>query len=152
MQLTRHTDYALRVLIFLALIHEEERVTMSRIEQHFDIPRNHLIKIVQHLARVGYVDTLRGRSGGLRLARDAAAIKIGDVVRDMETSMQSIDCEHPVCPLRGGCRLKGMLNEAVRAFVDTLNRYTLAEVVAQPRAIEHALNFTPRTTDSREPR
>jgi len=143
MQLTRHTDYALRVLIFLALQPKGVRVTMADIEQHFAIPRNHLIKIVQRLGKLGYADTLRGKGGGLRLGRDAAAITIGEVVRDMESTLEMIDCAKPLCPLHPGCRLKGILDEARKAFIDTLSRYTIADVIASPENFEVALGWHP---------
>ena len=141
MQLTRHSDYGLRVLTFLALQPPGQLVTMARIEEHFQIPHNHLIKVVQNLVRKGYVYTLRGRGGGLRLGRDAVTVRVGDVVRDMEFSMELVDCDTPACPLAGRCRLKGMFNEALHAFIDSLNRHTLADVVASPRQIEAALNW-----------
>ena len=150
MQLTRHSDYGLRVLIFLALQPPGRLVTMARIEEHFEIPHNHLIKVVRHLARRGYVYTLRGRGGGLRLGHDADTVRIGDVVRDMEFSMELVDCSTPACPLVGRCRLKGMFNEALQAFIDSLNRHTLADVVANPRRIEAALNWMPRTIAERD--
>lgn len=143
MQLTRHTDYALRVLIFLALQPEQKLVTMADIEQRFAIPRNHLIKIVQRLGRLGYAHTVRGNGGGLRLGRASTAIAVGEVVRDMESTLEIIDCSKPACPLRGDCRLKGMLNEARQAFIDTLNRYTIADAVANPEVLESALNLRP---------
>lgn len=141
MQLTRHTDYALRVLIFLALQPAEKRIIMADIERHFAIPHNHLIKIVHRLARKGYVFTMRGKGGGLRLDRDPATIRLGEVVQDMENTLELIDCESPICPLEGLCRLKGMLNEAGQAFIDALNRHTLADVIASPKQIEAALNW-----------
>ncbi len=143
MQLTRHTDYALRVLIFLALQPDEKLVTMADIERHFDIPHNHLIKIVQRLGKLGYAHTVRGKGGGLRLGRSAVDIRLGEVVRDMENTLELIDCEKPPCPLDGGCRLKGILNEARQAFVDALNRYTLADVMLNPSPIAAALNWPP---------
>ncbi len=141
MQLTRHTDYAMRVLIFLALQPEQELVTMADIEQHFAIPRNHLIKIVQRLGKLGYVHTVRGKGGGLRQGRAASTIRLGEVVRDMENTLELIDCNKPLCPLHHECRLKCMLNEARQAFIDTLNRYTVADVVSSPETLEIALNW-----------
>ena len=145
MQLTRHTDYALRVLIFLALQHNQELVTMTDIEQHFDIPRNHLIKIVQRLGKMGYAQTRRGKGGGLRLGKDAAVIRLGDVVQDMENTLELVDCGKPVCPLHEDCRLKRILNEARQAFISVLNQYTIADVIINPGAIEAALNWPPHS-------
>ncbi len=142
MQLTRHTEYALRVLIFLALQPKQKLITMADIERHFAIPHNHLIKIVQRLARENYVHTVRGKGGGLRLKRDAATIYLGEVVQDMENTLEIIDCEKPICPIHGLCDLmKGMLNKASQAFINTLNRHTLAEITANPKQIAAALNW-----------
>ena len=152
MQLTRHTDYALRVLIFLALQRKQELVTMAEIEQHFDIPRNHLIKIVQRLGRLGYAQTVRGKGGGLRLGKAITAIRIGDVVEDMESTLELIDCHKPVCPINGDCRLKHMLNEARSAFINVLNQYTLADVVRNPQILETALNWPSDTVKETIPR
>ena len=150
MQLTRHTDYALRVLIFLALQPDENLVTMADIERHFVIPRNHLIKIVQRLAKLGYAHTVRGKKGGLRLGRAADSIRIGDVVCDMETTLEIIDCNKPVCPLLGDCRLKGMLDDARRSFIETLNRYTLSDIITNPQSFESVLNWHPERTPREE--
>lgn len=147
MQLTRHTEYALRVLIFLALQPKQKLIIMADIERHFVIPHNHLIKIVQRLAREDYVHTVRGKGGGLRLKRDAATIHLGEVVQDMENTLESIDCEKPICPIHGLCDLKGMLNEASQAFIDTLNRHTLAEVIVNPKQIAAALNWVQSPPD-----
>lgn len=141
MQLTRHTDYALRVLIFLALQPDEALVTMADIERHFAIPHNHLIKIVQRMGKLGYAHTVRGKGGGLRLGRAANHIRLGDVVRDMESTLELFDCSTPPCALDGSCRLKGILNEAHQAFIDVLDRYTLADVMANPSSIAAALNW-----------
>lgn len=141
MQLTRHTDYALRVLIFLALQPENKLVTMADIERHFAIPHNHLIKIVQRLGKKGYAHTVRGKGGGLRLGRDAAGIHLGEVVLDMENNLELVDCYKPACPLSGNCHLKCIINEARQAFIDVLNRYTLADITANPGSIEVMLNW-----------
>ncbi|MFO7592520.1 MAG: Rrf2 family transcriptional regulator [Pseudomonadota bacterium] len=141
MQLTRHTDYALRVLIFLALQPDKQLVTMADIERHFVIPRNHLIKIVQRLAKLGYAHTTRGKHGGVRLGRAPESIRIGDMVSDMETTLEVIDCNKPVCPLLGHCRLKNMLTQASQSFIDTLNRYTLSDIIAEPKTLETALTW-----------
>lgn len=151
MQLTRHTDYALRVLIFLALQPEQKLVIMADIERHFVIPRNHLIKIVQRLAKLGYAHTVRGKRGGLRLGRPPESIRIGEVVCDMETTLEIIDCNKPVCPLLGDCRLKGMLDDARQSFIETLNRYTLSDIIANPQSFETALNWNSQQQPGTEP-
>ena len=140
MRLTNYTDYSLRVLIYLA-INNSQRVTISDIVEHFHIPRNHLIKIVNRLSREGFVQTIRGKGGGLLLARDKDNIKIGDVVRKMEPSLKIVDCQKPVCPLLADCRLQHILEDAKSAFLETLDNYTIADLVEQPQHIINLLKI-----------
>lgn len=134
MQLTRYTDYALRVLIYVALSERDTRsvATVSETAAQFQVSKNHLNKIVHRLRQRGYLETLRGRSGGIRLGRPAAEITIGQVVRDMEPTLVVIDCHHPPCPILGGCRLRGALYKAQEAFMAVLDGYSLADIVQQP--------------------
>ena len=130
MQLTRYTDYSLRVLIFLAIQTEAQRVTITDIAERFSISRNHLVKIVHRLGQLGYVHTTRGKGGGLALGAPAAEINLAEVVRNMEATLDPIDCAEPPCPVAPACRLKGVLNEARDAFLKVLANYTLADLVA----------------------
>lgn len=143
MHLTRYTDYSLRVLIFLALQDADRLVTINDIASHFDIPRNHLIKIVHQLGKGGYLFTVRGRNGGLRLGRPAAEIVLGEVVRYAEPTLDLVDCNEPACPLTAGCRLKTILNEARDAFLDTLDQHTLADLMQKPRQLQSLLHWHP---------
>jgi Rrf2 family nitric oxide-sensitive transcriptional repressor len=143
MQITHFTDYSLRVLIYLALREPTELITIQGIAEEFTIPRNHLIKVVQRLGQLGYVETARGKNGGIRLGRPPAEIAIGRVVRDMEANLEIIDCDDPPCLLKGGCRLKGILNEARDAFLNVLDGHTLAELMRQPRQYEVLLQRRP---------
>ncbi len=129
MQLTRHTDYALRVLIHLAAV-PGGRATIGEIAEGYDLSRNHLMKVVQGLARGGFIDTQRGRGGGFVLAQPADAIGIGAVVRHSEPDMRMADCAG--CPIRSACKLTGILAEATNAFLAVLDRYSLADA-AQDR-------------------
>lgn len=129
MQLTRHTDYSLRVLIFLAIQPEDRRTTINEIADRFEISRNHLVKVVHRMGQLGYVKTTRGKGGGLRLGAPAAEINLGDVVRHMESTLDVINCTEPVCPVAPACELKRVLNEARDAFIEVLDRYTLADLV-----------------------
>lgn len=144
MQLTHYTDYSLRVLIFLTLQDDQRLVTINEIAEHFSIARNHLIKVVQRLGQLGYVKTVRGKGGGIRIGRPAETIVIGQVVRDMEANLEIINCNKPPCPLTGNCQLKGILNEASEAFFAVLARYTLAELKQQPQQIQNLLHWPPR--------
>lgn len=147
MQLTRYTDYSLRVLIFLALQEAERLVTISEIAEQFDIPRNHLVKIVHRLGQLGYVRTIRGKGGGIRLGAQPASIGIGDVIRSVETNLNVVECETPRCPLLPTCKLKGLLNEARDAFLDVLDRHSLQDLVDQPQVIRDTLSWQPPNTD-----
>jgi Rrf2 family nitric oxide-sensitive transcriptional repressor len=128
MQLTRHTDYSLRILIYLA-IHEGERVTLMEIAEAFGISPNHLGKVLQGLTTMGIVQSFRGKNGGMALARSPETIRVGEVVRTMESTLEIIDCNSPPCPIVPQCQLKGALNEARDAFLSVLDRFTVAELV-----------------------
>lgn len=128
MELTFHTDYGLRVLMF-AGAHRDRRVTMREIAMAYAISLEHLRKVVHRLAQSGFLATTKGRAGGLRLARPAEEIRVGDVVVAMEDSLAIIDCSRQPCPLCGGCSLKGVFESARQAFLDRLNEFTLADLL-----------------------
>ena len=141
MQLTRYTDYSLRVLIYVALREGGVQATINEICDHFGMPRNHLIKVVQRLGQLGYLRTQRGKGGGLRLGKPAGEIVVGDVVRAMEPNLDIVDCTSPDCPLTGGCRLRSVLDEAMEAFMDVLAGYTLADLIMQPAHLRALLDM-----------
>lgn len=131
MQLTRFTDYSLRVLIYLAS-HPHGFATVGAIASEYAISRHHLTRVVHQLGLKGYIETARGKGGGFRLARAPGHIRIGDVVRDMESSFELAECFRPgevACRLMPACALKPVLAEAGRAFLATLDRYTLADLL-----------------------
>jgi Rrf2 family nitric oxide-sensitive transcriptional repressor len=135
-QLTRYSDYSLRVLIYLAL-DPERLVTIEDIAGSYDISKAHLMKVVHHLGLRGYVETVRGRGGGLRLARRSEEIRVGDVVRSTEEDMRLVECFDPAssqCMIETACGLRVVLHEALAAFLAVLDRYTLADLVARRRA------------------
>lgn len=131
MRITRFSDFGLRALIYLAPARETRPpVTVAEIASQFDIPANHLVKVVGHLARAGWVQATRGRAGGLRLNIDPASLKIGDVLRELEGATELINCDAQVCALRLNCGLRDALRVGMNAFYDAMNSYTLADVVA----------------------
>ncbi|MBW8846921.1 MAG: Rrf2 family transcriptional regulator [Burkholderiales bacterium] len=143
MRLTAFTDYSLRVLMFLAA-EPDRRATVGEICAAFDIKANHLTKVVHHLARRGWVSTVRGKGGGLTLARPAAQIRVGDVVRDTEGQALPAECfsaEASHCAIVSHCRLRGVLGEAVQAFHAVLDRYTLADITANRQQLVELLRF-----------
>jgi Rrf2 family transcriptional regulator, nitric oxide-sensitive transcriptional repressor len=142
MRLTLFTDYAFRSLIFLGLKGEESG-RIREIAEHYGISEHHLTKVVQKLARAGFVKTLRGRGGGLRLARPAAEIGVGAVVRAVEDDLALVECFTPAgaCVIRRSCGLKGVLGEALGAFLAVLDRYTLADLLVAGAELRTALRL-----------
>lgn len=136
MRLTRHTDYAMRTLLHLGA-RPEATCSVAAIARAHRLSRNHLVKVAHELTRAGYVATLRGRTGGLRLARPAEQINLGAVVRQMEAGFALADC--PPCVIAPACGLSRVLDEALRAFLWVLDRHSLADLVAPRRAALRAL-------------
>lgn len=134
MQLTRYTDFSLRVLIYLAVA-PDRRVTINEISQKFEISRNHLMKVVHGLSSGGFVTTYKGKNGGMRLGRDAAEIRVGDVVRATEGVLSAVDCYSPPCPLFDACTLRGVLDRAMEGFLATLDGVTIADLTRQPTGL-----------------
>lgn len=147
MQLTQYTDYALRTLLYLAVT--EENVTITEIAERYSISRNHLVKVVHNLGKLGYITTIRGRQGGLRLARAPEQINLGDVVRRTEPNFHLVECFNRTsdrCILTPSCQLKGVLGKAMGAFLAVLDGYTLADLVENRRELERILLRVPNKT------
>jgi len=131
MQLTLYTDYSLRVLVYLGL-KDEGLSTITEISDNYEISRNHLVKVVHNLSNNGFIHTVRGKGGGMRLAFTPDQINIGSVVRATENNFNIVECfdpENSSCPITSVCALKGALKEASRNFISVLDRYTLADVL-----------------------
>lgn len=153
MKLTTYTDYALRVLMHAGL-HEGELVRVTDIAETFGISRNHLTKVVHQLGARGYLQTVQGRNGGIRLVRSPDSIVVGDVVRDFEEGFDLVECfdlEQCACRIQPACVLKGALDQALEAFLAKLDTITLADLLV-PRhrlrtllAIEAPATALPRT-------
>lgn len=144
MQLTRHTDYALRLLIYLASI-EGKRVQIAEVANSQAISRTHLMKIANELARAGFIDAVRGRGGGIRLGRDPKEINLSDVVRTMEPKCSLVDCT--ACRLIRRCDLPAILDQATSAFHASLGKFTLADIIREQRsrpAMPTTPSFVPR--------
>ena len=132
MQLTRFSDLGLRVLMYLTQIDGSRPVTISEIAAQFDVSRHHLVKVVHFMAQQGWLQTTRGKGGGLSLARPPQAYKLGELVQGLEGTAPLIDCAQPPCALKGACAFKGLLDEAQAAFYQALDRHTLADAVSPP--------------------
>lgn len=137
MKLTLHTDYALRMLIFLA-IRDGRPATVSDVSKIYGLSRNHLLKVALNLGRLGYVRTARGRSGGIALARRPEEINLGQVVRHMEDGLALVDCMRAgdgTCAISPACGLKGIVGMALDAFLGVFDRFTLADLVRNREAL-----------------
>jgi Rrf2 family nitric oxide-sensitive transcriptional repressor len=143
MRLTDFTDYTLRTLIYLAL-RPERLTTIADIANAYAISANHLMKVVHQLAVSGDIATVRGRRGGLRLARPPADINIGAVVRRTEPDMALVACftDAQRCVIGEGCVLQHVLADALAAFLSVLDRYTLADLVTPRHALADLLGMT----------
>lgn len=130
MRLTDYTDYTLRVLMFCAL-HPERSVTIAELAESHAVSKNHLMKIVNDLARQGLLQTTRGRGGGLRLLKAASDIRIGDVVRQTETDFRMVECFDAslnACTLSANCQLKQVFKTALQSYLAELDKVTLADI------------------------
>lgn len=132
MQLSRQSDLALRVLMYAAE-RPEAAVTIGEIAGFHRVSKNHLMVVVNRLARAGYLETVRGRGGGLRLARPVAEVRVGQVLRDTESGFALVEClgAGNTCRIVRGCRLKRALREALEQFFGVLDGYTLADLSAK---------------------
>ncbi|AKM09413.1 Rrf2 family transcriptional regulator [Croceicoccus naphthovorans] len=126
MKLTLFTDYSIRVLLYLAA-RPDRRCSISEIAQAYRISQNHLMKVVNDLARSGYIDSVRGRGGGIRLGKQPKEINIGALIRHTEEGFDLVDC--PSCVIAPACGMTSVLREAVTAFLNVLDSYSLADLM-----------------------
>ncbi|RAU20952.1 Rrf2 family transcriptional regulator [Paramagnetospirillum kuznetsovii] len=137
MRLTLHTDYAMRVLVHVGL-RNGDLVTITEIADCYGISKNHLTKVVHQLGRIGYLETVRGKYGGVRLLRQPDDIRLGDFIRDTEEDFSLVRCmrceSSAECRLSGQCIAHDALSAGLRAFFAELNRYTLADMLATQRS------------------
>ncbi|WP_211829804.1 Rrf2 family transcriptional regulator [Kistimonas asteriae] len=133
MRLTTFTDIGLRALMYLATRPEGYKSSISEVTEAYDLSRNHVVKVVHQLARAGLIHSIRGKGGGIMLGKPADEIRIGQVVMALEESLQVVDCTKPVCKILPACRLKGVLQEGVDAFIGVLDQYTLSDLIGNKK-------------------
>ena len=143
MRLTTFTDYTIRVLIYLAM-HPDELTTVAELAQRYEISRNHLTKVIHHLGQQGYIETLRGKGGGIRLSTSAADINLCILIRETEKNSALVECFAPSvnhCKITPACRLSGVLHEAQEAFYQVLDKYSVSDLVTNPTALDRLLDI-----------
>ena len=140
MRLTFATDYALRLLMLVGL-ETEHLVTIEEVADRFGISKNHLMKVAYQLGQAGYLETVRGRNGGLRLGKAPSQIVVGKVVRRMEPDFAVVECQNPTgyCRITPSCVLRSAMREAVQAFLGKLDQYTLEDLLRPKSKLRHLL-------------
>ncbi|MTD30956.1 Rrf2 family transcriptional regulator [Planomicrobium sp. YIM 101495] len=139
MRLTMYTDFSLRVLIYLGTNDRQTLTTIQEISDAYRISKNHLTKVTFELGKAGFIETVRGRGGGIRLAQDPEKINIGTVVRKMEDDFHLVECfdrENNRCPIAPVCGLKGVLGKALHAYLMVLEEYTLADLLVNKEGLQ----------------
>lgn len=129
MKLTLFTDYSMRVMFYLAS-HPDRLCSIAEVASAYQISQNHLMKVVNELARLGYINSVRGRGGGIKLGMPADEIRIGEIVRQTEAGFELVDCSG--CTIEGVCKLTCLLKEALSAFLKVLDKSTLEELALGP--------------------
>ena len=150
MRLSVHTDYALRTLMFLAA--RDGHHSITKIASQYRISRNHLMKVAQRLAANGYVESVLGRGGGLKLARPADKLNVGDIVRTLEDTGNFVECFNPDtndCVVTPVCGLHGVLAGGLRAYMSYLDQYTIADLVGDREKFRLALDQGPGSNKKR---
>jgi len=129
MQITKFTDLGLRVLMYLSHEVDGSVVTIQEIAQQFNVPKNHLVKVVTRLNKLNWISTTRGRTGGLKLGANANQLKLGNILKELENKTTLINCNEPPCALTGRCNLKEILDHGLKNFYEEMNKYTLQSIV-----------------------
>jgi len=140
MRLSFSTDYALRLLMLVGL-DSQRLVTIEQVADRFGISKNHLMKVAYQLGQAGYLETVRGRNGGLRLGKPPNQIVVGEVVRKMEPDFAVVECQNPTgyCKIAPCCTLRSAMGEAVQAFLGKLDEYTLQDLLRPKTKLRHLL-------------
>jgi Rrf2 family nitric oxide-sensitive transcriptional repressor len=139
LRLTSYTDYSLRVLIYLATLTEDRLVNIKEIAEVYQISKNHLTKVINDLGRLGFIETVRGRNGGVMLALDPQEINIGEVIQKTEDDFYMVQCFDPTnigCIISPACKLKHVLNKAVSSYIAVLEEYSLADIIENKEELQ----------------
>ncbi len=143
MRLNSFSDFSLRVLIYLG-VSSEDLATAQQISQAYGISQNHLVKVIHNLARLGIIESFKGRGGGIRLALEPSDINIGELIRKLESESPLVECftESSQCKLTPSCKLKNLLAEANEAFYNSLEEYSLDNILTPRSSLRKSLGLT----------
>lgn len=142
MRITNFTDFGLRTLIYLACLPEGQLSNITEVSKAYNSSQNHMTKVIGQLRKSGYIEALRGKGGGIRLAMPPEKITIGQVIKELEFHNDGMDCTSTSCPLLPLCKLKIGLSEALEDFFISMDRYTLADLVTDKDAISKILKIS----------
>jgi len=134
MQFTRFTDYSLRTLMYLG-VHKDRLCTVKEVAKHYGISQNHLVKVVHNLFQLGYIESVKGKGGGIKLLEAPNKINLRDLLVQLEANLNLVECfdeKTNTCRVTEGCGLRHILHESLQAFTDTLGKYTLADTIRKP--------------------
>lgn len=134
MQLTKHTDYAFRILIYLASLAKDEQTTIQKLTDSLDISKSHAMKIVNKLVQHGWLKATRGKNGGVQLGVPPSKISLRNVVELMEKTLDPVNCDSPICTLRSACQLKGILCQAQEQYLAHLAKHSLKDLIDRQTA------------------
>jgi Rrf2 family nitric oxide-sensitive transcriptional repressor len=139
MKLTNFTDYGLRSLMYLAA-HQDKLSTVKEISEYYGLSRNHLVKVIYRLSQLGWIESKKGKGGGIRLTNNAQELRLGDIVKRLESNIHLVECfnhDKNKCKITSTCQLRHYLYEAYHSFISILNKYTLADTVKDKSLFEH---------------
>ncbi|WP_392562929.1 nitric oxide-sensing transcriptional repressor NsrR [Orbus sturtevantii] len=128
MQLSSFTDYSIRVLIYLAMLDKDELSNIATVSEHYHISKNHLVKVVHKLGQLGYIDTIQGKNGGIKLKKSPKQLNVGQIIRQLEP-LELLNCGASFCHISPACRLKKYLIDAKNAFLNELEKYTIYDLI-----------------------
>lgn len=136
MRLTSYTDFGLRALLYLATLPEGELSSVAKVSALYGVSRNHMVKVINQLVKLGYLGSQRGKNGGIWLAVKPAEVNIGAVIRELEGNLDGIDCGSPACHIVSVCLLKNALKEAMNAFLSVMDGYSLEALLANKAELQ----------------
>jgi Rrf2 family nitric oxide-sensitive transcriptional repressor len=140
MKLTNFCDYSLRVLIFLGI--KKERSSIGEISKAYGLSRNHIVKVVHNLVKLGYIHSIQGKKGGIELAARPEEINLGEIIEQIEPDFDLVECFNDVrnaCSISPSCRLKGFLLQAKKAFLSSLGKHSLADIIKDKTSLAHLI-------------